>query len=246
MINEMWLEIYDKMPSSDRGQIIRCINQLLARTYLLSESYDDSAGMMKSNSDYRLVDRYFNWLHDYLELSGWNLVKDRALGVIYVESTYNYNRQPLNSVTTLILLTLKLLYDEEREKLTLQNAVNITTSQVVDRLIHFNAFKRKPSDKDLTDALRLLSRYNIVQRLSGEWAAADCQFLIMPSVSLLLSGDAIGRIYRSLEDESSADNPDKTDNSDNADNPDKTDNSDNDDNDDDEMEIDDLFVDADE
>ncbi|MDD3504779.1 MAG: DUF4194 domain-containing protein, partial [Eubacteriales bacterium] len=137
-------------------------------------------------------------------------------------------------------------YDEEREKLTLQNAVNITTSQVVDRLIHFNAFKRKPSDKDLTDALRLLSRYNIVQRLSGEWAAADCQFLIMPSVSLLLSGDAIGRIYRSLEDESSADNPDKTDNPDSADNPDKTDNSDNADNDDDEMEIDDLFVDADE
>lgn len=243
MINEMWLEIYDKMPSSDRGQIIRCVNQLLARTYLLSESYDDSAGMMKSNSDYRLVDRYFNWLHDYLELSGWNLVKDRALGVIYVESTYNYNRQPLNSVTTLILLTLKLLYDEEREKLTLQNAVSITTSQVVDRLIHFNAFKRKPSDKDLTESLRLLSRYNIVQRLSGEWAAADCQFLIMPSVSLLLSGDAIGRIYRSLEDESSADNPDKTDNPDSADN---SYNPDSADNDDDEMEIDDLFVDADE
>jgi hypothetical protein len=243
----MWLEIYDKMPSSDRGQIIRCVNQLLARTYLLSESYDDSAGMMKSNSDYRLVDRYFNWLHDYLELSGWNLVKDRALGVIYVESTYNYNRQPLNSMTTLILLTLKLLYDEEREKLTLQNAVSITTSQVVDRLIHFNALKRKPSDKDLTEALRLLSRYNIVQRLSGEWAAADCQFLIMPSVSLLLSGDAIGRIYRSLEDENSADNSDNTGNPDNTDANDTNYTGDEmEDEMNDEMEIDDLFADSEE
>ena len=200
MINELWLEAYDKMTASDKSQLIRCTNQLLARTYLLSEQYDDAADMMKSNSDYRLVDRHFDWLHDYLELSGWNLVKDRTLGVIYIESLYNYNRLQLNSMTTLILLTLKLLYDEEREKLTLQSVVSMTTAQVVDRLIHFNAVKRKPSDKDLTEALRLLSRHHIVQRLSGEWSEADCQFLIMPSITLLLSGDAIGRIYRSLEE----------------------------------------------
>jgi hypothetical protein len=90
MINELWLETYDKFSQAEKNQLMRCINSLLARTYLLSDVYDEASGMMKSNSDYRLVDRCFEWLHDYLALAGWELCKDKTLGVIYLESLYNF------------------------------------------------------------------------------------------------------------------------------------------------------------
>ena len=201
MINEIWLETYDKASSAEKNQLTRCVNGLLAHTYLLSETYDETSDMMKSNSDYRLADRYFEWLHAYLAIAGWELVKDRNLGVIYVESLFNYNRLQLGSLSTLILLALRLLYDEEREKLTLSKCIPFHTHQVVDRLVNFNALRRKPADRDLIDAFRLLSRYNIVQKLSGNWQDADCRFLVHPSICLVLSGDAISRIYQSIQEQ---------------------------------------------
>ncbi len=200
-MNELWLETYDKMSSSEKNQLVRCINFLLSRTFLLSETYDDNEKLMKGNSDYRLVDLYFDWVHNYLSIAGWDLIKDRNLGVIYIESSYSYNRLSLNSMTTLILLTIRLLYDEERDKLVLRKEIPLTTGDVVTRLLSFNALKKKPSDKDLQDALRLLSRYNLIIRISGNWQDAQCQFLVLPSIHLVLEGDAISRIYQSLQNE---------------------------------------------
>lgn len=199
MINEIWLETFDKASSAEKNQLTRCINTLLAHTFLLSEAYDEASEMMKSNSDYRLADRYFEWLHDYLAISGWELVKDRNLGVIYVENVLGFNRLQLGSLSTLVLLTLRLLYDEEREKLTLSKSIPFYTHQVVERLINFNALRRKPADRDLIDAFRLLSRFNIIQKLQGNWQEPDCRFLVLPSICLVLSGDAISRIYQSIQ-----------------------------------------------
>lgn len=199
MINDQWLETWDKMGQADRSQMGRCINGLLAHTYLLSEQYDDTDGVLKGNSDYRLVDRHFDWVRDHLSVSGWDLVKDRTLGVIYVENLHNRNRLQLGGMTTLILLALRLLYDEEREKLVLRNVVAITTWDVANRLMVFNTLKRKPSDKDLSEALRILARHNLIQKIQGNWQEADCRFLIHPSILLVLPGDAITRIWQGLQ-----------------------------------------------
>ncbi len=199
MINEFWLETYDKISTPEKAQLRRCINGLLAHTFLLSEVYDDASGLMKGSSDFRLVDRFFDWLHDYFAIAGWDLVKDRNLGVIYLETAHDYNRMQLDSLSTLILLTLRLLYDEEREKLTLHKSIPFEMHQVVSRLLDFNTLKRKPADRDLVDAFRTLSRFNIVQRLSGSWQESDCRFLVQPSICLVISGDAISRIYQSLQ-----------------------------------------------
>jgi hypothetical protein len=199
MINDQWLETWDKMGQADRGQMGRCISGLLAHTYLLSEQYDDADGVLKGNSDYRLVDRHFDWVRDHLSVSGWDLVKDRTLGVIYVENLHNRNRLQLGGMTTLILLALRLLYDEEREKLVLRNVVAITTWDVANRLMVFNALKRKPSDKDLSEALRILARHNLIQKMHGNWQEPDCRFLIHPSILLVLPGDAITRIWQGLQ-----------------------------------------------
>ncbi|OGO80082.1 MAG: hypothetical protein A2Y21_02205 [Clostridiales bacterium GWC2_40_7] len=102
-------------------------------------------------------------------------------------------------MTTLFIYTLRLLYDEEREKLTLRAAVPVTTYDVVSRLLTFSTLKRKPSEKDQSEAFRLLSRYNIIQKISGTWEEPECRFLIFPSILVALPNDAIGRIYSSLE-----------------------------------------------
>lgn len=200
-MNEIWLETYEKMTSGEKSQLARCINLLLSRTFLLSETYDEKEKLMKGSSDYRLVDLYFEWVHTYLAMAGWELLKNRNLGVIYVESNFSYNRLKMNRMTTLILLTIRLLYDEEREKLTLRKEILMSAGDVVSRLISFHALKKKPSDADLQDSFRILARFNLIKKISGDWQDAQCQFLALPSLQLVLDGSVIARIYDSLQGE---------------------------------------------
>jgi len=200
-MTNLWIEEFEKLSISEQNMFRKCINSILAKTFTISEIYDDATGMMKSNPEYRFIDRNFEIINTYLSYAGWNLLKDRNLGVIYIESEYEYNRLHLNSITTLFIYTLRLLYDEEREKLTLRSTIPVTTYDVVSRLMTFNALKKKPSDKDLSDTFKLLSRFNIIQKLSGEWTEPDCKFIIFPSILMVLPNDSIGRIFSSIQED---------------------------------------------
>lgn len=199
-MTNLWIEEFEKLSISEQNMFRKCVNSILAKTFIISETYDDTTGMMKSNPEYRFIDRNFEIINTYLSYAGWNLLKDRNLGVIYIESEYEYNRLHLNSLTTLFIYTLRLLYDEEREKLTLRSTIPVTTYDVVSRLMTFNTLKKKPSDKDLSDTFKLLSRFNIIQKLSGEWTEPDCKFIIFPSILMVLPNDSIGRIFSSIEE----------------------------------------------
>lgn len=205
-MTNLWTDQFQKLSVSEQNLFRKCVNGLLAKTFIVNESYDEATAMMKTNPEYRFVDRNFELIFTYLSFAGWNLVKERNLGVIYVESEYEYNRLLLNSMTTLFIYTLRLLYDEAREKLTLRAAIPVTTYDVVSRLMAFSTLKRKPSDKDQREAFRLLSRYNIIQKISGSWDEPECRFLIFPSILMILPNDTIGRIYSSLEADINSDN----------------------------------------
>lgn len=198
-MTNIWTEQFQKLSISEQSLFKKWVNGLLAKTFVVSEIYDETAAMMKSNPEYRFIDRNFELIFTYLSYAGWNLVKERSLGIIYIESEFEYNRLQLNSMTTLFVYTLRLLYDEEREKLTLRAAIPVTTYDVVSRLLTFSTLKRKPSEKDQSEAFRLLSRYNIIQKISGNWEEPECRFLIFPSILMVLPNDTIGRIYSSLE-----------------------------------------------
>jgi hypothetical protein len=197
-IGEDWLVEYDKMGEGERKQLVRCINGLLARTFLVADVVDEGTGGLRSNPDYRLVDRHFEWVEAYLAVGGWTLAKDRMLGVMHLSSEFEYNRLQLDGMTTLVLYTLRLLYDEEREKLSLRSTVALTVWDVVDRLQSFRAVDRRITDQAKHDAFRVLARHGIVSRISGKWHEADCRFVVLPSILLAVPSDAIGRIYSSL------------------------------------------------
>lgn len=209
-MTNLWIEEFEKLSISEKNMFRKCVNSLLAKTFTISETYDEATGMMKSNPEYRFIDRNFDIINTYLSYAGWNLLKDRNLGVIHIESEYEYNRLHLNSITTMFIYTLRLLYDEERENLTLRSTIPVTTYDVVSRLMTFNTLKRKPSDKDLSDTFKILSRFNIIQKLSGDWAEPECKLIIFPSILMVLPNDSIGRIFASLQEDSAADNQPNT------------------------------------
>ncbi|MDW7658262.1 MAG: DUF4194 domain-containing protein [Bacillota bacterium] len=198
MIDALWLEAYEKLNTSDKELFAREVNTLLSRTFLVRDRYDTAVDEIRSSAAYRFVDRHFDLFSDYLSLTGWHLAKDRQYGVIYIESDYGQNRLHLDLFQTLILYCLRLIYDEEREKLTLRNEIQTTPFEVALRLMNLESRRRKPSDKDLRTALRILSHHQIIQKIDGSWEDENARLLILPSILFVLPNQKIADVYRQL------------------------------------------------
>jgi len=196
----MWADLYEKLSNSEKEEFKRLANFILARTFLLRDVYDAKEGMVRVNPEYRFVERHFELFMDYLQYSGWTLMKDSSYGVIVLENAYEYNRIRLDRLTTLILFTLRLIFEEEREKVTLRKEILTTTGQVVHKMLALSVVKRKPADRDLASGLRLLANHNVIQKVEGLWEEAENRFLILPSVLFIVTNQKISELYDTLKD----------------------------------------------
>ena len=201
----MWVEEYEKLSNSEKEEFRRLLNLILSRTFIIRDVYDPKEGMMRVNPEYRFVERNFALFNEYLWFSGWALYKDSQYGVIALVNTYEYNRVRLDRNTTLILFILRLIFEEEREKVTLRKEVLTSTGQIVHKMLTLGLIKKKPSDRDLAEALRQLAYYNIIQKLEGRWEDPDNKLLILPSILFVVTNEKISRIYEALGDEEDSD-----------------------------------------
>jgi len=197
----LWVEEYEKLSNSDKEEFTRLANLLLSRTFIVRDIYDIKGGMMRTNPDYRFIERNFTLFSEYLWYSGWILHKDNQYGVIALLNRYEYNRVKLDRNTTIMLFILRLIFEEEREKVTLRKEVLTSTGHILHKMFTLGLIKKKLSDRDIINALRQLAYYNIIQKLDGRWEEADNKLLILPSILFVVSNEKITRLYETLDEE---------------------------------------------
>jgi hypothetical protein len=196
-----WIGSYERFNQSEKLQFQRIVNRLQGTTFLLRDVYDNQEQYGKVHRDYRFVDRHFDVFTGYLELGGWTLWRDTTYGVIHLGSAYEYNKVQFNKFTTLILLTLRLLFEERREEISLRNEVVIATYEVVEKLMNLNLIDKRPAFKDLSESLRILGNYHIITRLEkGKWEAPDTKLMILPSILFILPNEGISKLKDLLEE----------------------------------------------
>lgn len=195
----MIVERYEKLGTQDKENFTRIVNYLLRVNFINRDVYSAKDKEMKINYNYRFVDRNYLLFEDYLEIGGWALHKDDRFGVIYLTSRYEYNRKRLKKFTSLILLTLRLIYDEERENLTIKKEVSLTVHELVQKMISLGILNKKPAFKDLYTALSQLAGFHIVDRMEGNWKDPETRFLIYPAILFVLSNAKINELFQWIE-----------------------------------------------
>lgn len=165
----MFTEDFDKLGMQEQENFRRIVNMLLAHTFLISDQYDFANGIRKANPDYRFVERNFPLFTDYLEYAGFTLTRDSGYGVISLVSTNDYNRVHFDRLTTLMVYTLRLIYEETREKLQLSDEIFTSTGELVQKMITLGALTKKPANREIHESLRLLGRFQIIAKQDGIW-----------------------------------------------------------------------------
>ncbi|OUN99668.1 hypothetical protein B5F98_00365 [Pseudoflavonifractor sp. An44] len=188
-------------------------NQLLSRTYVVRTIYKPGEGRI-NNPDYVFLSAHFEAIQEYLALLDWDLRKDDLNGYFYVMNTDDANRCNLNKKETAILLAIRMIYEENIERLGLEQDAVCTVRDLLDKVVtDYAILSTKPNMDEVKRALTLLDNHSVIQRLEGKYNQNSCKFAILPTVLSVVSSEKLNAIVSVMrkEDEGEETEEDSTD-----------------------------------
>ncbi|MCD8376262.1 MAG: DUF4194 domain-containing protein [Oscillospiraceae bacterium] len=176
-------------------------NQLLSRTYIVRTLYRPGKGRI-NNPDYTFLSIHYQQVRDYLSLLDWDLRKDEMNGFFYVRNTDEANRCNLNKKETAILLALRMIYDENQERLGLEQDAVCTVRDVLEKVVtDYAILPARPNMDEVKRTLTLLEHHAVIQRIEGKFNRSDCKLAILPTVLAAVSSEKLNDVVSVLRRE---------------------------------------------
>lgn len=182
-------------------------NQLLSRTYVVKTLCRPDKSRV-NNPDYLFLSARYEEVRDYLFLLDWDLRWDKFNGYFYVINTDEANRCNLDKKQTAILLAIRMIYDENQERLGLEHDAICTVRDLLEKVVtDYAILPAKPNMDEVKRALTLLDNHCVIQRLEGKYNQGSCKFAILPTVLTVVSSEkleAVASVLRREEDSEEA------------------------------------------
>ncbi len=179
-------------------------NQLLSRTFVIRTLYHPDKGRV-NNPDYTFLSLHYEEVREYLSLLDWDLRKDDFNGYFYVLNTDEANRCQLGKKETAILLAIRMIYDENQERVGLEHDAICTVRDVLEKVVtDYAILPAKPNMDEVKRALTLLDNHGVIQRIDGKYNQTGCKFAILPTVLTVVSSEKLNAtvaVLRKEEDE---------------------------------------------
>ena len=151
----------------------------------------------------RMKERYYYVLNHEADFQkifspiGYTLNINRSLKVVQLINSYGYGRVSFRKYESIILLILRLLYIEKREKLTTNTEkVYVTAAEIKTEFEKLN-LPKKFDQRLLEDSLTIIKRFNIAF-FTGKLESSDSTILILPSIMLAVPDAVISQQYESI------------------------------------------------
>ena len=197
----MNFDFIQQATSKELEQFKSVCNQLLSRTYVVRTLYRPGKGRV-NNPDYTFLSLHYEAVQDYLGLLDWDLRKDTLNGYFYVVNTDEANRCNLNKKETAILLALRMIYEENEERVGLEQDAICTVRDVLEKVVtDYAILPAKPNMDEVKRALTLLENHAIIQRIDGKFNQSSCKFAILPTVLAAVSGEKLNAVVSVLRKE---------------------------------------------
>lgn len=196
-----------EMSQKEKDEFSRICNMLLSVTYILRDSAD-----RRISKEYHYIDNNFELFYDYLELSGWKIYKESGYGIIYVRNTEGYNKLAMNKLTTVMLVTIRIIYEEHRAQASNTNDVCSSVGELFGKIVNeFSVYPKKPPQKEVKEAFKILESHNLIRKIDESYDDFECRFMILPSVMIAVPNEKCKMICDTLKTETEELENEKTD-----------------------------------
>lgn len=106
------IEYYENLIPEEQEEVSTAVQLLYRQTFVLERKYDRRTGRMQFNKDFRVCSKHLTFLRSYFSISGISVLENSRTGIIYLQGETVIGEK-LPRLTTLYVLILKLIYDEQ-------------------------------------------------------------------------------------------------------------------------------------
>ena len=181
------MELFEGMLQRDKDEFRRICNRLMSTCFLVKRNEATKA-------DYYFVLRKKEVFERYLDVLGFQLEISESYGVIQLISRENYNHLRLRLFDSIILLILRILYDEKKRELSLTDVV-VNIGEIQEKFLSLKLRDRQIDKTTMNNALRLFKRFNLVEMINGGVLTEDSTILIYDSILMAIRAEDIHRVH---------------------------------------------------
>ena len=199
----MFSEQFAQLSGSDQTRFAEIVNKILLKGFVVRDIFDSREKIIRVNPDFRFIERQFDLINDYLKFSGWVLNKDLILGVFYLVNTFEDTRIRIDRETSLVLFTLRLIYEDEKEEggSSSTQSIYMTTPSLIKMMVDHGITMpgKRLTGRLIGKSLRFLNNHNIISKVSGSYDEGNVSFYILPSIKYAIDNEKIVAMSNALD-----------------------------------------------
>lgn len=179
------MELFEGMLQKEKDEFRRVCNKLMSTCFICRQNAD-------TKSDYYFILRQKPVFARYLDVLGYTLEINEEYGVIQLVNRENYNHLHLKLYESIILLILRILYDEKKRELSLSDVV-INIGDIQEKYLSLKIRDKQIDKTTMNNALRLFKRYNLVAILDKDLLKEESRIVIYDSILMAVRVEDIKR-----------------------------------------------------
>lgn len=180
------MELFEGMLQKDKDEFRRVCNKLMSTCFICKQNAD-------TKSEYYFILRQRPVFERYLDVLGYTLEINEEYGVVQLVNRENYNHVHLKLYESIILLILRILYDEKKRELSLSDVV-INIGDIQEKYLSLKIREKQIDKTTMNNALRLFKRYNLVALLDRDLFQEDSRIVIYDSILMAVRVEDIKRV----------------------------------------------------
>ena len=180
------MDLFEGMMQKDRDQFRRVCNKLMSMCFIVRRNET-------TKSEYYFILRMREVFARYLDVLGYTLEINEEYGVIQLVNRENYNHLNLKLYDSIILLILRILYDEKKRELSLTDVV-VNLGDIQEKYLSLKIREKQIDKTTMNNALRLFRRFNLVELLDRDLLQEESRVVIYDSILMAVRVEEIKRV----------------------------------------------------
>ena len=185
------MELFESMHEREREEFKRVCNKLMSICFINKQN-------ASTKSEYYFIMRHKDVFARYLDVLGYTLDINEHYGVIQLINREGFNHVRLKLAESIVLLILRILYDEKKRELSLGDVV-INVGDIQEKYISMKIRDKQIDKTTMSNTLQLFKRYNIVELLDRDFTQEDARIVIYDSVLMAVRADDIKRVSELID-----------------------------------------------
>ena len=189
---EVDMDFLEGMLQKDKDEFVRICNRLLGSCFVCKRNET-------SRRDYYFITQHREKFSQYLSVLGYRLEINEEYGVVQLTNPQNYNRYNMKLFESVILLILRILYDEKKRELSVSDEVIINMGDIHEKFLTLKIRDKMMDKTTLRNAISTMRRFQLVEVLDKELSNQDSRLIIYDSILMAVRVEDIRQAYEKLE-----------------------------------------------